>query len=308
MTPRTDDAKKKPASSVDGFETVPARSVDEWQPSQIELERRAFRKKQSNRSVLIGIASTLIFAAIVWVTVVNTKGWAVTQQAFFSPEFAAKSFLDVLAGLWLNIRVLFFASIGVAIFATLLAAVRSLRGAIFLPLRLVATGYTDLFRGLPLLIVLYLVGFGIPALRIFPVLPAEVWGTIALIITYSAYVSEVLRAGMEAVHPSQRLAARSLGLSHAQTLRLVVFPQAIRKVTPALMNDFVSMQKDVGLISVLGAVDAIRAAQIDVSTFANFTPYVVAGLLFVILSIPVIRLTDWVTARAQRRQQIGGTV
>ncbi|PII98403.1 ABC transporter permease, partial [Leucobacter sp. OLES1] len=122
------------------------------------------------------------------------------------------------------------------------------------------------------------------------------------------YVAEVLRAGMDAVHPSQRLAARSLGLSHGKTLRLVVLPQAVRKVTPALMNDFVSLMKDVGLISVLGAVDAIRAAQIEVASVANFTPYVVAGLLFVILAWPFIRLTDWISARAQKREQIGGVV
>jgi polar amino acid transport system permease protein len=131
---------------------------------------------------------------------------------------------------------------------------------------------------------------------------------VALILTYSAYVSEVLRAGMEAVHPSQRLAARSLGLSHAQTLRLVVLPQGVRKVTPALVNDFVSMQKDVGLVSVLGAIDAVRAAQIAEAETYNFTPYIVAGLLFVAISWPLIRLTDRLSSRAQRREQIGGTV
>jgi polar amino acid transport system permease protein len=277
-------------------------------PSAIELDRRAFRKKQSGRSVLIGLASTIVLAGLLWVTIVNTPGWALVQQSFFSPKYALQAFPSVLAGLWLNIQVLFFAAIGVAIFATLLAVIRTLRGPVFFPLRFLATAYTDLFRGLPLLIVLYLVGFGIPALGVFPRVPAEVWGTVALILTYSSYVAEVLRAGMEAVNPSQRLAARSLGLSHAQTLRMIVLPQGIRKVTPALMNDFVSMQKDVGLISVLGAVDAVRAAQIDVATTYNFTPYVVAGLLFIALSWPMIRLTDWFTNRAQRREQIGGTV
>lgn len=180
---------------------------------------------------------------------------------------------------------------------TLLAVLRSLRGAVFFPLRFLAAAYTDLFRGVPFLIVLYLVGFGIPALGLTDkVIPYAILGTIALVLTYSSYVAEVLRAGLEAVHPSQRYAARSLGLSHAQTLRLIVLPQAIRKVTPALMNDFVSMQKDVGLISVLGAVDAIRAAQIYQATTYNFTSYVVAGLLFVCLSWPFIRLTDWYTA------------
>ena len=133
-------------------------------------------------------------------------------------------------------------------------------------------------------------------------------GTIALILTYSAYVSEVFRAGIEAVHPSQRLAARSLGLTHAQSLRLVILPQAVRKVTPALMNDFIAMQKDVGLISVLGAVDAVRAAQIETAKFFNFTPYVLAGLLFVLLALPMIRLTDWYTARLREREQVGGIV
>jgi len=276
--------------------------------SPVALDRARFRKRQNTRSVLIGLVSTVVFAVIVWLTVVNTPGWAIVQQSFFDPASAWHALPSVLLGLWTNIQVLFFASIGVAIFATLLATVRSLQAPVWFPLRFLATAYTDLFRGLPVLIVLYLVGFGIPGLGIFPRVPAQVWGTIALTLTYSAYVAEVLRAGMEAVHPSQRFAARSLGLSHTQTLRLIVFPQGIRKVTPALMNDFVSMQKDVGLISVLGAVDAVRAAQINVAETYNFTAYVVAGLLFVVISWPMIRLTDWYTARAQRREQMGGVV
>jgi polar amino acid transport system permease protein len=258
--------------------------------------------------VLIALVSTVVFAVVVWIAVVNTPGWALVQQSFFDPKTAWEALPSVLLGLWTNIQVLFFAAIGVAIVATLLAVIRTLRAPVWFPLRFLATAYTDLFRGLPVLIVLYLVGFGIPALGVFPRVPAQVWGTIALVLCYSAYVAEVLRAGMEAVHPSQRFAARSLGLSHTHTLRLVVFPQGIRKVTPALMNDFVSMQKDVGLISVLGAVDAVRAAQINVAETYNFTAYVVAGLLFVLLSWPMIRLTDWYTARAQRREQMGGVV
>ena len=282
---------------------APVRAV-----SSVELDRRAFRRKQSGRSVLLGMGSTLLLAVLLWFFVINTPGWAAVQASFFDPAILVSSFPTILQGLLLNLRVLLMASVGVAVFATLLAVVRTLRGPVFFPLRALAAAYTDLFRGMPLLIVLYLVGFGIPALGIFPRLGSEVWGTAALILTYSAYVSEVLRAGMEAVHPSQRLAARSLGLSHAKTLRIVVLPQGVRKVTPALMNDFVSMQKDVGLISVLGAVDAVRRAQIEASTTANFTPYVVAGVLFVLLALPMIRLTDWYSARAQRREQIGGTV
>jgi polar amino acid transport system permease protein len=206
--------------------------------------------------------------------------------------------------------VLLFAVVGVLVLSIILAAIRTLRGPVFFPLRALASAYTDLFRGMPLIITLYLVGFGIPGLLGpgVPRPPSELLGTIALVLTYSAYVSEVFRAGIEAVHPSQRLAARSLGLSHGASLRLIILPQAVRKVTPALMNDFVAMQKDVGLISVLGAVDAVRGAQIETSHFFNYTPYVVAGLLFVLLAIPMIRFTDWYTARLRSREQIGGIV
>mgnify|MGYP000143716589 FL=1 len=279
------------------------------EPSVVELHRRGFRRRQTSRSVLIAILSTLVFAAVAWFAIVNTPGWARVQHSFFDPAVLATAWPRVISGLWLNIRVLFFAAIGVLVLSILLASLRTLRGPIFFPVRALVAGYTDLFRGLPLIIVLYLVGFGIPGLRLdIPRFPAEFWGTIALILTYSAYVSEVFRAGIESVHPSQRLAARSLGLSHGQTMRLVVLPQAIRKVTPALMNDFVAMQKDVGLISVLGAIDAVRAAQIETASSFNFTPYVLAGLLFVLLALPMIRLTDWYTARMRAREQAGSIV
>jgi polar amino acid transport system permease protein len=276
-------------------------------PSEIELGRRVFRRRQTTRSILIAAVSTVVFAVIVWITIVNTPGWSSVQQSFFDPVTWEKAWPRVFAGFLLNIRVLIVAAIGVAILGTLIAAIRTLRGAVFFPLRALAAGYTDLFRGLPLIIVLYLVGFGIPGLRLTETrIPAEVWGTVALILTYSAYVAEVIRAGIEAVHPSQVLAARALGLSRARTMRLVVLPQAIRKVTPALMNDFISMQKDVGLISVLGAVDAVRAAQIETASAFDFTPYVLAGVLFVALALPMIRLTDWYSARLRRREQMGG--
>ena len=279
-----------------------------WEPSSLELDRRAFRARASLRSVLVALGSTVVFATAVGLSIVNSPGWEAVKSTFFNVEIGVDAFPRILEGLWLNLRVLFFATIGVAIFGSLLAIIRSLRGPVFFPLRALATAYTDLFRGMPLLIVLYLVGYGIPALGIFPKLPAAVWGTIAIIVTYSAYVGEVLRAGLEAVHPSQRIAARSLGLSHSKTLRLVVIPQGVRKVVPALMNDFVSMQKDVGLISVLGAVDAVRGAQIAVAQSFNFTPYVVAALLFVALALPMIRVTDYVTARLAKREQNSGAV
>ena len=277
--------------------------------SPVELQRRAYRKRQGAKSVVISLISTLVLAAIVWVVVLNTPGWARVQESFFNGEVFVAALPRVWDGFLLNLRVLAMASVAVVLVALLLATIRTLQGPIWLPLRALAAGYTDLFRGIPLIIVLYLVGFGIPGLQLIPFrVPAEIWGTIALTLTYSAYVSEVFRAGIEAVHPAQRQAARSLGLSHAKTMRLVVVPQAVRKVTPALMNDFVALQKDVGLISILGAVDAVRAAQIETAAFFNFTPYVVAGLLFVLLAIPTIRLTDWYTARVRAREQAGGIV
>lgn len=277
--------------------------------SALELDRRRYRRNRTGQSVLISLVSTAVVAVIIWQFLIHSPGWKVTQETFFSPEYFMAALPLVWDGLLLNMRVLVFAVIGVAIWATILAGLRSLRGPIFFPLRMLAAGYTDLFRGMPFLIVLYLIGLGIPALGLTDqIIPVELLGTVALVLTYSSYVAEVLRAGIEAVHPSQRLAARSLGLSHYGTLRLVVLPQAVRKVTPALMNDFISMQKDVGLISVLGAVDAVRQAQIQVAMTYNYTAYVVAGLMFVAFSWPFIRFTDWLTARQQAREQIGGLV
>ncbi len=276
-------------------------------PSALEVERRAYRARQSQRSVLIAVASSLAFAAIVWVTVVNTPGWAAVQRSFFDPAIALASLPRIWEGFLLNLQVLGLSLITVAAFALVLALLRTLPGPVFFPLRVLAAAYTDIFRGLPFIIVLYIIGFGLPAL-IGVRMPVIVLGTIAVTLTYSAYVSEVIRAGIDAVHPSQRLAARALGLGYLQTLRRVVLPQAFRKITPPLMNDFVAMQKDVGLISILGAMDAVLAAKIESSQTYNFTPYIVAGILFILLAIPTIRLTDWYAARLRRREQTGSLV
>lgn len=254
--------------------------------------------------MLVAVASSLAFAAIVWVTVVNTPGWAAVQRSFFDPEIAWASLPRIWEGFLLNLQVLGLSLITVAAFALVLALLRTLPGPVFFPLRVLAAAYTDIFRGLPFIIVLYIIGFGLPAL-IGVRMPVILLGTIAVTLTYSAYVSEVIRAGIDAVHPSQRLAARALGLGYGQTLRRVVLPQALRKITPPLMNDFVAMQKDVGLISILGAMDAVLAAKIEASQTYNFTPYVVAGILFILLAIPTIRLTDWYTARLRRLEQTG---
>lgn len=282
-------------------------ALSDSEVSKAELARREFRRTQRSRSVLVAFISTLVFATLVWFGLIATPGWSRVQESFFSWEVAVQAWPRVLDGLLLNLRVLAVSAVLVLIFGLLLAVMRTLKSPVFFPLRVFAKGYVDLFRGMPLIIVLYLVGFGIPGLRLefLGRIPAEVLGTIALTLTYSAYVSEVFRAGIESVHSSQRLAARSLGLSNAQSMRLVVLPQAVRKVVPPLMNDFVALQKDVGLISVLGAIDAVRGAQIEVAKFANFTPYVLAGLMFVLLAIPTIRLADYVTKRLSEKEQAG---
>jgi len=274
------------------------------QPSELELGRRVTRRRRERRSVLVAVGSTLAFALIVWLTVINTPGWADVQRAFFDPRIAWESLPRIWDGFLLNLEVMGISIITVGICALLIALLRTLRGPVFFPIRVLAAAYTDLFRGFPFIIVLYLVGFGIPTVMDMRI-PPVVLGVIAVTLTYSAYVSEVIRAGIEAVHPSQRLAARALGLGYTQTMQRVVLPQALRKMTPPLMNDFISMQKDVGLISILGAADAVRAAQITASQTYNFTPYIVAGVLFVLLAIPTIRLADWYTARLRAREQTG---
>ena len=254
----------------------------------------AYRQSRARRSTLVALVSTVVFAAVLLFAVTSSPGWPRVRDSFFNLRIGWDSLPALLEGLWLNIRVLVVCQVLILIFGLGLAAVRTLRGPVWFPLRALATGYVDLFRGLPLLICLYLVGFGLPGLRLsgVPTNPVLLGG-LALVLIYSAYVAEVFRAGIESVHPSQLAAAKSLGLNYRRTMRLVVLPQATRRVTPALLNDFVALQKDCGLISVLGAVDAVRAAQIQAATTYNFTPYVVAGLLFVALAVPSARLADW---------------
>ncbi|MCI1901196.1 MAG: amino acid ABC transporter permease [Bifidobacteriaceae bacterium] len=277
--------------------------------SGVELERRATRRNERIRSVVTSIVSSLVLAAVIVVGLRMSPGWSRVRESFFSGQYFMSSLPHVLAGLWLNVQVLLYAVVGVAILSVVIALLRTSRSAILFPLRMLAILYTTVMRGIPMIVILYLIGFGIPGLAIFPgrIDPA-ILGTIAIILGYAAYVAEVLRAGLESIHPSQRASARSLGLSVGKTLRLVIIPQALRKVAPALMNDFISMQKDVGLISVLGAVDAVRAAQIDVATSYNFTPYVVASVLFILLSIPFIILNDWYSDRLRKRELSGGAV
>jgi len=257
--------------------------------------------------VLIAAASTIVVGVVIWATVINTEGWAKVQAFFLDPAIAIRYLPKIWDGFLLNLQVLGISVVTVGVFALLIATLRTLRGPVFFPLRLAATAYTDFFRGMPFIIVLYIVGFGIPTV-LNTRIPPIVLGVLAVTLTYSAYVAEVMRAGIEAVHPSQRLAARALGLGYVQTLGRIVMPQAIRKVTPPLMNDFVAMQKDVGLVSILGAADAVRAAQNAAAQSYNFTPYIVAGVLFILLAIPTIRLTDWYSARLRDREQMRSIV
>jgi len=276
--------------------------------SDIEREREKFRREENMRSRLMSVLSSLLFVAVVIVVLRHSPGWPRVKESFFSPEYFAQAWPMVLDGLWLNVRVLCVALVGVAILGTSLALVRMTTSAFMFPFRVVARFYTTIMRGIPMIVVLYLIGFGIPGLGIFGRIDKAVLGTIAVILSYSAYIAEVLRAGFQDVHPSQRASARSLGLTQTQTMRLVIIPQGLRKIAPALMNDFIAMQKDVGLISTLGAVDAVRAAQIVVAKTYNFTPYIVASIVFILLSVPFIILNDWYSERLRKREQTGGMV
>ncbi|BBH63524.1 ABC transporter permease [Actinoplanes sp. OR16] len=255
--------------------------------------------------MLLAALSTAVVGILLTVAITGAPGWERVKASFFDPEAAQEYLPEILFGLWLNIRLLVVCATLALTLGLVVAILRTLRGPVFFPVRALATGYTYTFRGLPLIIVIYLYAFGIPGLRLQGTPDVLVLGAAAIIVTYGAYLAEVFRAGIESVHPSQIAAARSLGLSYRQAMRHVVLPQAVRRVTPPLLNDTVALQKDVGLISLAGPIDAIRAAQIGVAQDANFTPYIVAGVLFVLLALPLIGVTDWVTLRAARRQNAG---
>jgi polar amino acid transport system permease protein len=260
------------------------------------------------RSVLIALASTVVFAVLAVLLVTNAPGWPAVKRAFFDGEVLRES-LDVIPeAFWLNIKIFCLAEIFILAFALVLAVLRSLPGPVFFPLRALAVAYADFFRGVPTILVIYILGFGAPALEISGI-PRDplVWGVVALVLVYSAYVSEVYRAGIESVHPSQEAAARSLGLSRGQALRHVILPQAVRRVMPPLLNDFIGLQKDTALVALLGPVEAFRQSQIEVAGNFNYTPYLVTAVLFVLLTIPLARLTDWLVIRDRRRQlALGG--
>ncbi len=280
-----------------------------WVPSPRQREREAIRSRATRRSALVaGVSTAVVLLAAAWATT-SAPGWPRVRDTFFDWDEAKRTFPAVLEGFTLNLKLFLGCGLAIVIIGMAIAVMRTLRGPVFFPLRAFGVVYTDIFRGVPLLLLLYLLGFGIPGLRLDGLLGSSLfWGATAIVLSYSAYVAEVFRAGLESIHPSQRAAARALGLSHAQSLRYVVIPQAVRRVMPALLNDLVSLTKDSGLIGTLGVViDAIRAAQIETADSFNYTSYVVAGMLFILLTIPMARFTDWV-ARRQGFQGAGGVV
>ena len=280
----------------------------EWTPSPIELGRRASRKAKGRRNGLIAALSSLFVLGSLAIVVVTSPGWKVLSATFFDWGYCFEVLPKILTGFFQsNVILTLIAATSVGALGLTIALVRTSRSPALTPFRLLATAYVDAFRGIPMLLIILLVGFGIPALQIRGLTnDVFILGIIAVIITYSAYVAEVIRSGILTVHPSQRAAARSLGLSNFQTLRYVVLPQALRRVTPPLLNDLVALIKDTGLVSILGVTDAIRAAQIETSRTFNYTPYVMAAIVFLLVTIPLTRYTDRTLRKSIERQNAQG--
>ena len=259
------------------------------------------------RAVAVALLSTLVFLIVVGVVVTHSPGWHEVRQTFFDWPYFKASFPEIARAFLLNCKIFSISECLILPFALLLAVLRSLPGPVFFPLRALAIVYADFFRGVPTILVIAILGFGAPALQVSGVPTSTTfWGIVALVLVYSAYVSEVYRAGIESVHPSQEAAARSLGLTRGQTLRKVILPQAVRRVIPPLLNDFIGLQKDTALVGTLGAIEAFQQASIDTNATFNYTPYLVAALLFVAITIPLARFTDWLIARDRRRRQAQG--
>jgi polar amino acid transport system permease protein len=261
------------------------------------------------RGVAIVLISTIVFLVLVGLAISHAPGWQEVRHTFFDWRYFKESFPEIARAFVLNVKIFMIAEIFILVFALLLAVLRSLPGPVFFPLRAFAVVYADFFRGVPTILVIALLGFGAPALQLRGIPTSTTfWGIVALVLVYSAYVSEVYRAGIESVHPSQEAAARSLGLSRAQTLRRVILPQAVRRVIPPLLNDFIGLQKDTALVGTLGAVEAFQQSQIDANATFNYTALLAAAVLFVAITIPLARFTDWLILRDRRRRQTTGTL
>jgi len=279
-----------------------------WTPSPREVQHQVARKAINRKKILIATTSSVLVLGALASLIVTSPGWQVVKETFFDWSYGSEVLGAISKGLVVNVRLTIIASILIGIFAMTLALLRTSRSAALTPFRFLATAYVDIFRGIPLLLVILLIGFGVPALRIDGLTNSVlILGTAAVVLTYSAYVAEVLRSGILSIHPSQRAAARSLGLTSSQTMRHVVLPQAVKRVVPPLLNDLVALLKDTGLVSILGVTDAVRAAQIASSRTFNYTPYVIAAILFLLITIPLTRYTDRVLAKSIKRQNAQGS-
>lgn len=273
-------------------------------PGLFGPSKRSRIREEGARGALIAFVSTLVFFGVVGWLVFTSPAWPDVQRQFFSGFHFRTAFPSVVSGFWLDVRMFLVAEVLILVISLIIAMIRALRGPAFFPLRMLAITYIDLIRGIPIILLILLLGFGVPALQLRGVPTSELfWGVAALVISYSAYTAEVYRAGIESVHESQRMSARSLGLTQVQALRYVIVPQAIRNVIPALLNGFVSLQKDVALVFVLGVREGVREAEIYNARTFNYTGYIVAAVLFLLVSIPVARFTDWYTDRDRKRKQ-----
>jgi polar amino acid transport system permease protein len=268
-------------------------------------------RAEGAKGVAVATLSTIVLASVIVVLVLRSPNWPEVKAAFFNGAIFRQTFPDIASAFARNIIYFLTAEPIILVLALVIAVMRSLPGSVFFPIRLIATIYVDLFRGVPTILVVYLLGFGIPALQI-PGIPVSAifWGWIGLVLSYSAYVAEVYRAGIDSVHPSQTAAARSLGLTRFQTLRLVVVPQAVRRVIPPLMNDFIALQKDTALIAIVAGSppEAFLQGQIYQTGLFNFTPIVGVALCFLAITIPMTRFADWYVARERRRRQAGAAL
>jgi polar amino acid transport system permease protein len=260
------------------------------------------RRRDGGRSLLIAVVSTLVFFSVIGWVIVSSPSWPLVQQDFFDAGVFWR-YLPVIGSAFVtNIALFLIAEVLVLVLGLFIAVLRSLPGPVFFPVRLVAIAYADIFRGVPSLLIIYVLGFGIAGLGI-PGVPNDpfFWAAVSLTLVYTAYVSEVYRAGIESIHPSQAAAARSLGLTQAQAFRYVVIPQAVRRVIPPLLNDFIGLQKDTVLVSYLGLVEAFRTANIEQQSIFNYTPYLALSVIFLVITLPLTRLTDYLVARDRRR-------
>jgi len=270
------------------------------QPGERQLARAAAKARRNRRQLAISVVSTVLVLGLLVTVVVTSEGWPTVRETFFNPTDFKDSFPAVLRGFWLDVKLFVIVEIAVLILGLVVALARISRTPALFPVRLLSAVFVDVLRGVPTILVVYLIGFGVPALMLSG-LPTDpvVLGGIALTLAYSAYVGEVYRAGIESVHPSQRAAALAVGLTEGQATRHVVLPQAVRSVAPPLLNDFISLQKDVALISILGPLEAFRVAQIEASSNFVYTPLVAAALLYLCVTVPLARILD----RWERRRR-----